>query len=542
MHKFIYNKKREYDSYAQRSVIMGCKGMVASSQSLATLSGYKALNKGGNAIDACVAMLSTQSVVEPHSVGIGGDCFALIYINNSNKLIGLDGSGRSAQLATIEKIKNIGYNQIPERGILTATVPGALKAWSDAVDKYGHMEFADLLCDAIYYAENGFPVTEVISGEWKNAEEILRNNEYASTSYLRNGFAPSPGQIFKNENIANTFKKISEHGTDVFYHGELADKIDQYSKKMSGLIRKEDLEKHKSIWVEPISIDYRGLKLYEMPPPCQGVTALEILNIMKEFDFSNTDHNSSDYLHKLIESKKIAYANRDKYITDPEFHEYLIEILQSAKYIEECREIIENNIAYDYKPYSNITNNNETVYVTAVDKHGNVASFISSIFMHFGSGDVVYDTGIVLQNRGTSFSLNENHRNKLEPSKRTMHTIIPAMLFQNNKPILSFGVMGGDMQPQGHVQLICNIVDFNMNIQEAVDAPRIRHFNGKQVHLEDGITENVKNELSEKGHLIDSSKYNINMVGGAQAIYIDRFNNTILGASDRRKDGCAIGY
>ena len=521
---------------------MGTHGMVASSQHLATLAGYKALAKGGNAVDAAVAMVSTLSVVEPHSVGLGGDAFALIYLAKENKLVGMNGSGRAPYRATIDWFKNHGMMEIPERGILSATVPGALHGWVSALERYGTLTLAEVFEDAIHHAEHGFPVTEVIAGEWKRSESILLSTQSGSETYLLNGRAPRPGQRFINRDLARSYKTIVREGVKAFYEGEICDALIDFSNRNQGLFSHSDLKDHTTTWVEPVSTGYRGYTVYELPPNGQGITALEILNILEGYEINRMEHNGPEYLHLLIEAKKAAFNDRDRYITDPEFADIPVRQILSKEYAEKIRERIQKDLASPPSALSPHPGGSETVYVTAVDKDRNAVSFISSIFLHFGSGRVVDGTGIVLQNRGKSFSLDSKHFNRLEPHKRPMHTIIPGMVFKDGRFLMSFGVMGGDMQPQGHVQFLVNLVDFKLNLQEAVDAPRIRHIQGMEVYLEDGIPEKARKSLQEKGHHVLSEDEPINQVGGGQAVYFDQDQNVLLGASDRRKDGCAMGY
>jgi|APSaa5957512622_1039677.scaffolds.fasta_scaffold07178_3 gamma-glutamyltranspeptidase / glutathione hydrolase len=542
MMNFDYTQKRERNSAAQRSVVMGQQGLVVSSQHLATLAGYKILSKGGNAIDAAVAMSSVQNVVEPHSVGIGGDAFALIYLSKKKKMIGMNASGRAPYQADIKWFQERGFKTIPERGILSVTVPGALLGWAQAVERYGRLSLADVFEDAINYAEFGFPVTEVIAGEWKNQKGLLKKQRGAEATYLPNGKTPEPGQIFKSRDLARTYRKIVDEGIETFYEGEICEAITEFCKENGGLLTKQDFQDHSTTWVEPISLDYRGYTVFELPPNGQGLTALEMLNILQGYDIAGMGHNSPEYIHILVEAKKIAYNNRDHIITDPEFENIPVDKILSTEYAQHCREMIDPDKALEPGMYRSLIPGSETVLVTAVDKDRNAVSLISSVYGHFGSGVVVDGTGIVLQNRGKSFSLDPKHLNRLEPHKRTMHTIIPAMLFKSGMFLSSFGVMGGDMQPQGHVQFLANIIDFNMNLQEAVDAPRIRHMSGSEVYLEDGIAPETAAILEKKGHRIQRTDSVINQVGGAQAIFHDHTENVLLGASDRRKDGCAIGY
>ena len=539
---FSYHLKREWNSFAQRSVVMAPRGMVASSQHLASLTGYKVLLRGGNAVDAAVAMVSTLSVVEPYSVGIGGDAFALIYLAREDKLIGMNASGRAPNKATRDWFYQQGIKTIPERGMLPVTVPGALHGWAQALERYGKLQLGDLLEDAIYYAENGFPVTQVIAGEWREMEGVLRSQEASSKTYLIDGKAPRQGQVFQNKELARTYGIIARDGIEAFYRGEIGEAIVESSRRNGGLLSHKDFEDHTTSWVEPIATDYRGCTVYELPPNGQGITALEMLNILEGYDIASLGPDSPEYVHLLIEVKKIAFGDRDNLIADPEFEDVPIAKLLSKGYAKQCRDRVDPEKAMvppDPSPYAG---DSDTVFVTAVDEDRNAVSFISSLFMAFGSSMVVDGTGIILQNRGKSFSLDPNHPNRLEPHKRPMHTIIPGMVFKEGNFLMGFGVMGGDMQPQGHVQFLINLVDFKMNLQQAVDAPRIRHMQGMEVYLEKGIAGEIASALKQKGHHIVQESAAINQVGGGQAIYLDRGQNVLLGASDRRKDGCAIGY
>jgi gamma-glutamyltranspeptidase/glutathione hydrolase len=540
--KFTYTQKREWKNAAQRSLAMGKQGIVASSQSLATLTGNKILQKGGNAIDAAVAMVSILSVVEPYNVGLGGDAFALIYLAKEKRLVGMNASGRAPYQASIQKYKERGLSEIPERGILAVTVPGGLHGWNEALERYGTLKLSDVFDDAIHYAENGFPVTEVIAGEWKEMEGLLRSSESSSRVYLIDERAPRPGQIFMNKDLARTYRNIAAGGIGTFYGGEICDAIIETSNRLQGLFSHQDFKDHTTTWVEPISTDYRGYTIYELPPNGQGLTALEMLNMLEGYDIESLAPNSPEYLHLLIEAKKAAFEDRDGFITDPEFEKIPVDQLLSKDYARKIRARIKIEEACSPSQFSENGGSSETVYVTAVDQDRNAVSFISSLFMPFGSGVVVDETGIILQNRGKSFSLNPKHRNRLEPHKRPMHTIIPGMAFKDGEFLMSFGVMGGDMQPQGHVQFLVNLIDFGMNLQEAMDAPRIRHLKGMEVYLEEGIPDETAVALSQKGHQIIRELSPINQVGGGQAIFLDRKQNVLLGGSDRRKDGCAIGY
>lgn len=540
--RFSYTQKRELSSFAQRSVVMGTRGMVASSQQLATQSGYKILSRGGNAVDAAVAMVSTLSVVEPHSVGLGGDAFALLYLAKDKKLLGMNGSGRAPYRADLAWFHKQGLKTMPERGILPVTIPGALHGWAEAVTRYGRLSLEEIFEDAIYYAENGFPVTEVIAGDWKYGQNVLLAHTSASKGYLIDGIAPRPGQVFQNKDLARTFRKIARDGIESFYEGEICEAIVNFSEQNNGLLSLKDFKDHSTTWVEPIATDYRGYTVFELPPNVQGVTALEMLNILEGYDIGNLTPNGPEHLHLLIEAKKIAFSDRDAFVTDPEFEKIPVETLVSKKYAAKCRLKIDPERAMNTPSPLSQPKGSDTVFVAAVDKERNAVSLISSIYLHFGSGMVVDGTGIVLQNRGSSFSLDPSHANRIEPHKRPLHTIIPGMVFKDGDFLMCFGVMGGDLQPQGHVQFLMNLMDFNMNLQEAMDAPRIRHMRDKEVYLEDGISKDTALALEKKGHHILQGISAVNQVGGGQAIYLDSAQDVLLGASDRRKDGCAIGW
>jgi gamma-glutamyltranspeptidase/glutathione hydrolase len=481
-------------------------------------------------------------VVEPYNVGLGGDSFALIFLAGQKKPIGMNASGRAPYLATIKSYKERGLDEIPERGILSVTVPGALHGWQEALERYGTMSLALVLEDAIRIAEEGFPVTEVIAGEWKEAEKVLLLSESSSKTFLIKGKAPRPGQIFINNDLARTYQEIARDGVKVFYEGKICDSIISASESSGGFLSHRDFKEHQTTWVEPISTDYRGYTVYGLPPNGQGITVLEMLNVLEGYDIKNLGHNSPEYLHVLVEAKKAAFQDRDQLITDPEFENIPMDRLLSKKYARKIRQKISMDKAGDPSSFSMPQKGSETVYLTVVDQDRNAVSLISSLFMAFGSGVVAEETGVALQNRGKSFSLNPNHKNRIEPHKRPLHTIIPGMLFKDGEFLMSFGVMGADMQPQGHVQFLVNLIDFGMNLQEAMDAPRARHLKGMEVYLEKGIPDETASALAGKGHKIVSEFSPVNQVGGGQAIYLDGTENVLLGASDRRKDGYAIGY
>jgi gamma-glutamyltranspeptidase/glutathione hydrolase len=526
-----------------RSVIMAKNGMVATSQPLACVAGIDILKQGGNAIDAAIAAAAVMNVVEPLATGIGGDLFMLIYLAKTRKLKGLNGTGRAPYKATRNYFIEKGFEAIPNRGMLSVSVPGTVDAWSEALEKYGTMSLSHVLEPAIEYAEKGFPVTEIIAKEWKENEELLKKFPDSAKTYLINGKAPCAGEIFIQKDLASTLKKIARDGKDAFYRGEIAEAIVRFSEKNGGLFTLRDFEDHTSTWVEPIKTDYRGYDIYELPSNTQGLTALMMLNLVEGFDLKSLKHNSARFFHILVEAKKLAFADRDKYIGDPDFAAIPEKWLLSKEYAKERREMIDPEKAGKGFEAGRVPSSRDTIYMTVADKDGNIVSYINSLFSKFGSGMTVGKTGICLQARASGFTLVDGHFNCIEPGKRPFHTNIPAMMFKDRKPYVCFGVMGADMQPQGHLQVVSNIIDFGMNVQQAVDAPRFRQTKGKKVCLETEIPEKVREKLMEMGHeIIPEEETGLGGFGGAQAIMIDRENGVLLGGSDYRKDGCAVGY
>jgi gamma-glutamyltranspeptidase/glutathione hydrolase len=519
-----------------RSVVRSLNGMIATSQPLASMAGLEVLMQGGNAIDAAVAASAVLGVVEPFMAGIGGDTFTLLWIDKEKKLVGLNGSGRSAYGIKAKNLIEQGLTEMPLRGVHTITVPGAVEAWCTLLERYGTISLDKLLQPAIRYAKEGFPVSEIIAEEWKLSREALFESDEAINTYLINGRAPRAGEIFKNPSLGHTLELIARYGSQIFYEGEIAKKICSYIERKGGRLTLRDFKEHKSEWVEPLSTTYRGYQVYELPPNGQGAIVLEMLNILEGYDLASLGHNSAEFIHLLVEAKKIAFNDRNLYIADPAFNNLPIENMISKQYAEKKRTEIDpdkaNPNAKDILPSS------DTVYISVVDKERNCVSFISSIFEKFGSGLVVDDTGIILQNRGSLFSLEPGHFNFLEPNKRPMHTIIPAIAMKEGRPWLCFGVMGGHMQPQGHVQILINMIDFDMNVQEAGEAARVCHTDNG-VALESDIGWDVRMKLLEKGHKIISD---VDIFGGYQGILIDPETGALAGGSDPRKDGCAIGF
>ena len=526
------------DAKLGRSPILATRGMVATSQPLAAAAGLRVLQEGGNAIDAAIATAAVLNVVEPMMAGIGGDLFALVYDVDSQKLYGLNATGRAGALASAQKLRERGFERIPYDDILAVTVPGALDGWELLQSRFGSRPLAELLDPAIFYAESGFPVSEIIATDWELSVPKLARHPDSASTYLVDGRAPRHGEIFKSPDLGRTFRLIAENGPDVFYRGELARRIVDFVQAEGGFLTSEDLANHHGDWVEPISTPYRGATVYQIPPNSQGFVALEMLNILEGFDLSKLGHNSAEYFHRMIEAKKLAFADRDRYLADPEKVRVPLEKLISKEYAAERRRLIDSErAATEVAP--GIIDSTETVYLTVVDEKRNVVSFIYSVFDDFGSGRVVPGTGIALQNRGAGFSLEPGHPNEMAPGKRALHTNMPGMVFKNGKPWISYGVMGGDMQPQGHAQVLSSIIDFGMNVQQAGEAPRFRHFSEGAVAFESGVDIDVLQALIQKGH---RPMTRMAVYGGYQAIEIDWENGVLIGGSDPRKDGCALGY
>jgi gamma-glutamyltranspeptidase/glutathione hydrolase len=519
-----------------RSAVRAMNGMVATSQPLASAAGLRILQQGGNAVDAAVAAAAVLCVVEPMMVSPGGDLFALVWDAKKKELKALNASGRSPKAASIDELKKRGFTKTPQTGIHTVTVPGAVDGWAKLLERYGTMKLSQVLQPAIEYAERGFPVTDVIAADWDNALQHKANADFAAT-FLPNGKPLAAGEIFTNKNLANTLKLVAAKGSSVFYTGEIAQKILKFAKAQGGLHTAEDFASHTSNWLDPISTTYRGHKVYELPPNNQGLAVLEMLNILEGYDVKSLGHNSAEYLHLLVEAKKLAYADRAWHIADPAFYKAPLDKLLSKEYAAELRRKIDTGKAGSDTPPSS-RGGEDTVYLTVVDKDHNAVSFIQSIFSAFGSGLVAGDTGVILHNRGAGFSFDPDNPNKLEGGKRPFHTLIPGMVFHDGKPWLTFGVMGGDMQAQGHAQVLMNMIDFGMDVQQAGEQARFRHFESG-LALESAIGPDVRKALEAKGHKLTIAP---GMFGGYQAILIDPKTGALFGGSDPRKDGCAIGW
>jgi len=553
--------------HGSRSPIVAANGIVCTSQPLATQVGLDILKAGGNAIDAAIAADATLGVVEPMNCGIGGDLFAIVWDAKTKKLYGLNASGRSPYGMSAELLKQRGLNSIPDRGPLAWSVPGCVDGWDQLLKRFGTKSLGDVLAPAIRYAEHGFPVSEIISADWVEDEAMIKERPSMAATYLVNGHAPRHGEMFRNPAIAATYHLLAEGGRDAFYRGEIARRIVAYSEKVGGLFTMRDLEDHSSTWVDPASTTYRGYTVWEIPPNGQGIAVLEILNVLEGFDLKSLGHNSADYLHLLIEAKKLAFADRARFYADPAMAKVPIKQLISKAYGEKQRARIDMNRAASAlkpgDPYA--VGGGDTIYLTVVDKDRNCVSLIQSIFAGWGSGEVPGNMGFALQNRGRSFSLDPAHPNFVQPHKRPFHTIIPgfvtiggagaapeagAAAATDIKPFLSFGVMGGDQQPQGQVQVLCNLIDFGMNVQEAGDAARFSHSGSASptgdvmvgsgsVALESGIGAAVRRALMAKGHSIIGD---IGGFGGYQGILVDPATGSLFGGTEARKDGCAAGY
>jgi gamma-glutamyltranspeptidase/glutathione hydrolase len=519
-----------------RSAVRAMNGMIATSQPLASAAGLRILQQGGNAIDAAVAAAAVLCVVEPMMVSAGGDLFAIVWNARKRELKALNASGRAPLAASIDELKKRGFDKMPENGIQAVTVPGAVDGWAKLLERYGTMKLAQVLQPAIDYAERGFPVTDVIANDWEVGMNHKDEPDFAKT-FLPGGKAPVAGEIFTNKNLAGTLKKVAAGGPEAFYRGEIAAKIVKFAQAKGGFHTLKDFANHTSNWIDPISTTYRGNTVYELPPNTQGVTALVWLNILEGFDLRALGHNTPEYLHLLAEAKKLAFIERARHIADPAFYQAPIDKLLSKDYSAELRKRIDPSQVIE-QTASGPRGGEDTVYLTVVDKDRNAISLIQSIFSAFGSGLVAGDTGIVLHNRGAGFSFDPNHPNRLEGNKRPFHTLVPAMVFQNGNPWLTFGVMGGDMQTQGHVQVLLNIIDFGMDVQRAGEMPRFRHFESG-LALESAIGEDIRSALKSKGHKTTTSP---GMFGGYQAIMIDPKTGALFGGSDPRKDGCAIGW
>lgn len=544
-------RRKETPFPVGRSVVMAPHGMVAAAHPLAVQIGVDVLKKGGNAVDAAIAVNAALGLMEPMSCGIGGDLYAIVWDAKTKKLYGLNASGRSPYKATRAYFAEKGLGEIPVRGPLSWSIPGCVDGWDELRKRFGTMSFDQLLEPSIRYAEQGTPVPEVIAGYWKRTEDLLKETPDAARTYLPEAHSPRPGEVFKNPNLARSYRAIGKGGRDAFYRGDLAREMVAFSEKNGGLLALKDFEDHTSTWVEPVSTSYRGYEVWEIPPPGQGIAVLQMLNILEGYDLRPMGPLSPDFLHVLLETKKLVYADRARYYADPDFAKVPTAELISKAYAEQRRKLIDAQKALtDIEAGDAKLGKSDTTYLCVVDKDRNCVSLIQSLYMGFGSGLVPGELGFALQNRGTLFALDDKHANRLEPHKRPFHTIIPALVTKDGQPWFVFGVMGGDMQPQGQVQVLCNLIDFGMNVQEAGEAPRVEHVGSATptgvpaqgsgtVQAEVGISEKNLKDLARRGHEIVRVRTN---GGGYQGILIDPKTNMLYAGSESRKDGCAAGY
>ena len=535
-------------AFASRSEVIAQHGMAATSQPLATQVALDILKNGGNAVDAAIAANAMLGLVEPTGCGIGGDIYAIIWDAETKTLHGLNGSGRSPQSLTLDYFKQQGITEIPKFGALPVSVPGTVDGWFEMHEKFGSTPMTDILAPAIQYAREGFPVSELISYYLHRSVARIGQYEGFKETYMPDGEMPDTGDIFKNPALAATYEKIAKGGRDAFYKGDIARTIDAYIKAQGGFLSYADLASHTSTWVKPVSTNYRGYDVWELPPNGQGIAALQILNIMEHYDVESMGFGSPEYVHTFVEAKKLAFADRAKFYSDMDFNDIPVERLISKQYAAERQRTINPNRAA--KRVDAGINEGDTIYLTVADKNGNMVSLIQSNFRGMGSGMTPTGLGFVLQNRGELFALDPEHFNVYAPNKRPFQTIIPAFVTKNNVPYLSFGVMGGGAQPQMHAQVIMNMIDFGMNTQEAGDAPRILHSGSSQptgsemtdggyVSLESGFAVETRRALLKKGHVLRDVS---GAFGGYQAIRYDANNKVYFGASESRKDGHAAGY
>ena len=546
-------------AFATRSPVLGQHGMVCTSHPLATQAGLDVLKAGGSAIDAAIAANATLGLMEPVSNGMGGDLFAIVYDAKTKKLYGLNGSGRaplglSYEQMKAELAKTANPNHIPPRGFLPISVPGAVDAWFELHGKFGKLPMKDVLAPAIHYAEEGFPVTQYIGYLWGIGVGYAQADKFPGAFldvYASNGRAPREGEIFKNPALAHTLRLIGEQGRDVFYKGEIAQKIDDFMRANGGYLRKIDFEKHTSTWVEPVSVNYRGYDVYELPPNSQGIAALQMLNLLEAYDLKSMGYNSPEALHYMIEAKKLAFEDRAKFYADPAFAKIPLAGLLAKNYAATRRALINSaRAARTYDAGNPALKDGDTIYLCTADAEGNMVSLIQSNYRGMGSGITVPGLGFTFQDRGELFTLEPGHANVYAPGKRPFQTIIPGFVMKDSQPWEAFGVMGGAMQPQGHVQVLVNQIDFGMNIQEAGDAARWQHegsseptgekmTDGGTVQVESGIPYESTRALAQRGHVVVGG---IGAFGGYQAIRWDPVNKVYWGASESRKDGQAAGY
>jgi gamma-glutamyltranspeptidase/glutathione hydrolase len=538
---------------ATRSPVYARHGMVCAAQPLAVQAGLEILKAGGSAVDAAIATNACLGLMEPTANGLGGDLFAIVWDPKQGKPVGLNGSGRAPLALTIDKVKPNPDGTIPLYSPFSWTVPGACDAWFTLHAKYGRLPMSRVLAPAIRFAEEGFPLSPVIASDWGRSVRVFQDKPGFAEVFMPGGHAPGAGEIFRNPALAKTLRLIADRGRDAYYQGPVAAELVRYSQKNGGFFALEDFARHHSDWVEPISTTYRGVRVWELPPNGQGLAALQLLNILENFDLHAMGRESADFWHVMTEAKKLAFADRARYYADPEFVKTPVERLLSKDYAKERAKLIDmaHAATSDAPGEMPPLNRPETTFLCAADNDGMMVSLIQSNYTGFGSGYVVPELGFGLQDRGGQFSLDPRHPNALAPGKRPFHTIIPAFLTKEDGTRMAFGVMGGDMQPQGHAQVVVNLVDFGMNLQEAGDAIRFHHTgssdpdghvmkDGGILHIEDGLPGAVIEELKRRGHRIEGEA--VGAYGGYQAILRDPVSGVYCGATEKRKDGCAQGY
>jgi len=550
-------------AFTTRSEVIASHGMAATSHPLATQIALEILREGGSAVDAAIAANAALGLMEPVGNGIGGDLFAIVWDADKKVLNGLNASGRSPQSLTLQYFRDNGYEAIPPLGPLPVSVPGTVDGWFELHQRYGRLPMTRVLAPAIRYAREGFPVTEVIAYYWQRSVPRLSRYPGFADIFAPGGSAPKKGDVFRNPALADTYQKIADGGRDVFYKGDMARAIAAYMAENGGFLSYEDLASHRSEWVEPVSTNYRGYEVFELPPNGQGIAALQMLNILEGFDIKAMGFGSAEYVHTLVEAKKLAFEDRARFYADMDFADVPVARLISKDYAAGRRSLINpTRAARSYPAGDQRLEQGDTIYLTTADADGNMVSLIQSNYRGMGSGMTPAGLGFILQDRGELFSLEDGHPNVYAPGKRPFHTIIPAFVSKDGKPWLSFGVMGGAMQPQGHVQILVNLIDFGMNLQEAGDAPRVRHGGSSQpanetlaggafrstsqrmsdggiVYLETGFPLETVNKLSSMGHRLGSDPGGF---GGYQAIRRDHHQGVYYGASESRKDGHAAGY
>ena len=549
----LFSQDRPYGKlWATRSQVIAQNGMAATSHPLSTQVALDVLKAGGNAIDAAIAANAMEGVVEPHVNGIGGDLFAIVWDAKTKKLYGLNGSGRSPKSLTLAEFKKRGLTHIPSTGPLPVSVPGCVDAWFELHKKFGSMPMDKVLEKAVSYARNGFPVHAELASGLARVQANYGKYPNVDKHYYPNGKVAGEGDIFKNPNLANTLERLGKEGRDVFYKGDMAKTMDTFMKKNGGFLSYEDLASHTSTWIDPVSVNYRGYDVWELPPNGQGIAALQMLNILEGYDFSKIKLGSAEHIHLFTEAKKLVFEDRAKYYADMDFAKIPVKSLISKEYAAERRKLINPNRASKHLDAGNpALKDGDTIYLTVADKDGNMVSLIQSNYRGFGSGMMPDGLGFMFQDRGEMYSLKEGENNTYAPGKRPFHTIIPAFMTKDGQPIMSFGVMGGAFQPMGHTQIVMNVVDFGMNVQEAGDFPRINHEGsseptgesmeptGGTITLESGYSYEVIRELLQKGHQVG---YMSGIYGGYQCIRYDPIRKVYFGGTESRKDGQAAGY